>query len=101
MLSHYKLHHGEAVLIGLRWELLLAQKTQLIETSDFERINSLLHRINYKPRLEFFTPGLLLQKIFGKEPRIRFVLPKRIGEVVIEEIDSASVRMVLKELRLQ
>lgn len=101
VLSSYKLHHGEAVLIGLRWELLLAQKTQLIGKSDFERINSLLHRVAFKPRLDFFRSSLLLQKIYGKESRIRFVLPKRIGEVVVEEIDAVSVRSVLKELRLR
>lgn len=101
VLSGYKLHHGEAVLIGLRWELLLAQKTHLIGKSDFETINSLLHRIAFNPRLDFLTSSLLLQKIYGKMPRTRFVLPKRIGQVVVEEIDSASLRSLLKELRLR
>ena len=99
-LSHYKLHHGEAVLLGLKWELHIARKAELISQDEFKRINSLLHRVNFKPDLKFLDKKTLMKTIFGKNGKAQFVLPKKIGEgIITDDIDVALVQAVLKEMK--
>ncbi len=98
VLSSYKLHHGEAVLIGLRWELQLAKNAGIVAKSDFEKLNNLLQRIHFQPKMNFLKPKALVEKIFGKEKQVRFILPKQIGEVVAERIARALVVACLKRV---
>ena len=98
-LSNYKLHHGEAVLVGLKWELLLAKEAQIVSKNDFERINALLNRINYCPDLRFLSHGRLVRAVFSRNGKARFVLPNKVGEVfVTEEIEASLVQAVLDRI---
>ena len=97
-LSSYKLHHGEAVLVGLEWELEIAREAQLIEKEEYQRILALLKRVNFKPDLKFLKRNMLLNTIIGKNGKPKFVLARKIGEVAIgAEIDSSIVGTILKE----
>ena len=99
VLSSYRLRHGEAVLIGLEWELMIAEKAQLIAPTDAARIQALLERVGFQPRLRFFELPALLKKLFSAKSKPRFVLPKTVGEVVVtNEIGESLVRSVLKRI---
>ena len=97
-LSNYKLHHGEAVLIGLKLELRIARATAIIGQDEFERIDSLLQRVEFNPDLSFIKRKLLLEVLFGKNRRPMFVLPKKIGNVLFTgDIGVSTVQAALKE----
>ena len=98
-LSNYKLHHGEAVLVGLRWELKIAREAHLIPEHEFRQIETLLDRIPFKPKLNFINEKVITRLLFGRNKKIKFVLPERIGKVVItEKLDSSFIQSVLNRL---
>ncbi|MBI3365687.1 MAG: 3-dehydroquinate synthase [Ignavibacteriae bacterium] len=94
--SHYELHHGEAVLVGLRWELALALKIGLLGREDFQRINELFDRVNYRPSLETITVESIMHAMYHRSTRVRFILPKTIGDIIaVHTILPEEVRAVL------
>ncbi len=99
VLSNYRLHHGEAVLIGLRWELSIAEEMQCIGQADFERLDGLLQRVRYDPNIDFISRGKLISAIFGKNPRATFILPRAVGKVEKVEIDRSLAQSVLKKVK--
>ena len=98
-LSHYKLRHGEAVLLGLRWELEIAKNANLIDTASAKNIESLLQKVQYQPRLDFLTTAKLLKAVFGNNKTVRCVLPRSIGSIAIEQIDKHLVQSALKNIK--
>lgn len=102
VLSNYRLRHGEAVLIGLRWELMIAEEAQFISANDAGRIKALLDRIGFHPRLPFLRSEMLVRKLFQPKNKPRFVLPRTIGEVVVtSEIGESLARSVFKRVLLR
>ena len=99
VLSNYRLHHGEAVLIGLRWELLIAQEARLIGLSDFEKLDTLLSRVTYGPNVDFIPKQKLLSAIFGQHPTAKFVIPFGLGKIDAASIDKSVVESVLKKIK--
>ena len=95
-LSQYKLHHGEAVLLGLRWELNVARNGRIISESDFREIASLIDRVGYTPRTVLPRPRAILAALFDhKGGKPRFILPQAIGRVMATtEISRSLVQSV-------
>jgi 3-dehydroquinate synthase len=99
VLSNFRLHHGEAVLIGLRWELLIAQRVGIVQEKDFARLWRLLSRIPFKPGLQRFSRAALLKHLYSDNTKARFVLPRSIGDVITTaSIDKKVMSSTLKEL---
>lgn len=96
ILSNYKLHHGEAVIIGLKWELALAKEAGTVDDHTFEKVNSLLSRIRFIPRMEFLTQPKFVKSIFGKSTTAKFILLKRIGTIEAVEIESSLFKKIMK-----
>ncbi|MBI4549239.1 MAG: 3-dehydroquinate synthase [Ignavibacteriae bacterium] len=98
-LSSYKLHHGEAVLVGLRWELHIAREARIIDRNSFAKLEELLRQVPYEPPLKFLRISNLLKALYGKKTKAKFVLPKSIGEIVVsDEIDARLVEPILRNL---
>ncbi len=96
-LSRFRLHHGEAVVVGLRLELAVAKEAGIADRGDCERIGRFLDRIDFRPRLGFIRPARLISAIFGRKGRAAFVLPERVGKVTsIDSIEAGLVLSVLK-----
>ncbi|MDI6767196.1 MAG: 3-dehydroquinate synthase [Bacteroidota bacterium] len=96
-LSKYKLHHGEAVLIGLKWELEIAGKAQIIDQNYFENISSLLERVAYHPKLNFLNYETLIRQIFKNGKKARFILPQTFGKVFItDKLKPSLIKAVIK-----
>ena len=98
--SGFSLKHGEAVAIGLVAVCRLARRTGVLDESDSSRIKVLLERA----RLPVEMPELDKEKVMdamGQDKkvrggRMRFILPRTIGEVFItDDISPALVREVL------
>jgi len=100
--GHYRaLKHGEAVLLGLAAESYIARKMGILPAESYERIIRLIGRIPLKANVSSLRmPDILSalqwdKKRIGK--KIRFVLPKLIGEtVVIDEVDNKLVREAVR-----
>jgi 3-dehydroquinate synthase len=98
-LSNFRLHHGEAVVVGLRWELAIARAAGVIDKPAWEEINRLLERIAFRPDLGFIRMDSLIGAIFGREGKARFVLPAGLGKVTTtDSLQPRLVRSVLKSL---
>jgi 3-dehydroquinate synthase len=81
--------HGEAVAIGMAAASSLSVKLGLLPPGDSERIEALLLKFKLPVRLPSDRTKIL--EAFKKDKKregkmIRFILLKRIGEAVIEEI---------------
>jgi 3-dehydroquinate synthase len=98
-MSDFKLHHGEAVVIGLRWELAISREAGLIDRESHESINRLLERIDFRPRLNFVRADSLIRGIFGRSGKARFVLPAGMGKVTVtDSLGAGLVRSALKRM---
>ncbi len=96
-LSKYKLRHGEAVLVGLKWELLIAREVQIISRDNFDHLSSLLERIVYRPNLNFLNIESLIQQIFSKGKKARFILPRSFGKVFItDKLKPSLIKAVIR-----
>lgn len=96
-LSHFRLHHGEAVVVGLRLELEIAKEAGVVDPAGYENIKRLLDRIDYWPRLGFIRPAQVVSEIFGGKGRAAFVLPVSVGRVT--STGSIEPRLVLSVLK--
>jgi 3-dehydroquinate synthase len=94
--QNYSIKHGTAVIVGISAALYLSENLNLIST---EKLNSLLELINkVKPHINLSKmEGEKLYEIMfndkkNREGKIKFVLVKDIGEVLIDvEADKESV----------
>jgi 3-dehydroquinate synthetase len=96
--SEFRLHHGEAVLLGLRWESEIALRAGILEPALFKRLDALLARINFAPELPSVRKATIELALLGgkKKTSPRFVLPRKAGEAAItREIDPQLIRRVL------
>jgi 3-dehydroquinate synthetase len=97
------LKHGEAILLGLAAESYIAMKLGILPAEPYERIIRLIQRIPLKAELSSLRlPEILSALQWDKKrvgKKVRFVLPKSIGEtVVVDEVDSKLVREAVKKV---
>lgn len=97
-LSNYTLRHGEAVLIGLRYELEIARRSDILAEADYKRLLELQRRIVFQHKSPLPTPKAILKKLFAQAKPPRFVLPQAIGKIIsTNEINPDLVKSVLDE----
>jgi len=99
--GRYKtLKHGEAVLLGMIAESLIATELGLLPREEHERIVALIRRVPMRASLRSLQPSEVIafmahdkKSVEGKN---RFVLPTRIGEVeVVENVEHSLLRSAL------
>jgi 3-dehydroquinate synthase len=90
-LSEYKSRHGEAVAIGMVYAAKLAHRTGLCDARVPERIENLISAYGLPISLSVMKPRPTVTQFMdmikvdkkAEAGKVRFVLPKKIGEVVI------------------
>ena len=99
--SNYRVKHGEAVLLGLLAEGRLALEQKKFSPNDFEKLECLINRIPLRNHRSSLRQDQLLHFIAhdkkARKGRVRFVLPRTIGEVYVSE--EVSEKEILKALR--
>ncbi len=100
--SYERFLHGEAVAIGMCMANDLAVEIGLMTQTEADRVKSLLRRFSLPTEYEIKNPAAFYESFFldkkSKENRIRFVLPRSIGDFEIRgDIDKETVLKVLKK----
>ena len=100
--SDFKIQHGEAVAIGMLAAARISNKLGILDKNEVGRLKEVIARAGLPTQI----PTLQLEKIIQAmkhdkkimQGKIRFVLPKTIGEVLItEEVSPSIVEQVLVE----
>jgi 3-dehydroquinate synthase len=100
--SELKVWHGEAVAIGMIAEAKIANKLGILDKNEVSRIKSLIDRASLPTEL----PSLQLERLIQAmkhdkkilQGKIRFVLPKSVGEAFItEEVTPSLIEQTLVE----
>lgn len=101
--SSYRVSHGAAVALGLRAAGLLAVRTGRFSQTEHLRVLALLVLLGMPLRTRLSAQSIRAAMNADKKRRagrLRFVLPRAIGEVVYGiEVDERDVRAVLERLR--
>jgi 3-dehydroquinate synthase len=95
--------HGEAVAVGMVAECRLAERLGWIDADLTARLTTLLERFGLPTSISGLDPDSLLDAMGrdkkNRDGRIRFVLPRRIGEVELTDAPTPDdVRGVLRDL---
>jgi len=89
--ENYTMRHGEAVAIGMVYASKLAHKTGLCDASVPERVEKLIRSyglptnlaaLSRKPSVTELMDAMQIDKK-AEDGKVKFVLPKKIGEVVV------------------
>ena len=109
-LSGYRLLHGEAVSIGLMAACSLSVRMGYMTEREAERVRDLLERAKLPVRIpEYIDREELVHKLYTdkkvRNGRLRFVIPRCIGEIVefrpgvfAEEISEETAREIIMEM---
>lgn len=104
LMDYKKYKHGEAVAIGMVGASRIAQRMGMLKEEAVDRIERLIgkaglpRQIEVKLTVEAIIQALSLDKKVRQE-KVRFVLPERIGKVVVRsDIPDDIVRDVIKSL---
>lgn len=101
--QNFQLLHGECVAIGMVGAYKMAVYLDILEKSIVERVEGILTKLG----LPVSLPGLDVEKVYNqifydkkvKDSRLKFVLPRRIGEVFQCTIeDSELIKKVITDL---
>lgn len=101
--SDFKIPHGQAVALGMLVASQISVRLDYFSAGELSRLGNLVRKADLPSKL----PGLNAQKLMSAIAhdkkvaggKIRFVLPRRIGEVfVTDEVDSHLIEKVIKEL---
>lgn len=104
LLSQYELQHGEAVAIGLACAARLAERRELCAAGLAARIENLLRAIGLPTRV---PRGMAIDAILAAmatdkkrvAARLRFVLPRALGDVVIvDDVTRTEIIAVLEQV---
>jgi 3-dehydroquinate synthase len=95
--------HGEAVgwgMVGAAW---LAQRKGLLKADAYEAIVGTVDRLGARPRMSDLSVEKILSALRhdkkAKQGRVPFVLPTRVGEVVVRsDVEPPEIRLALKAL---
>jgi len=100
--SELKIWHGEAVAIGMMAEARISNKLGIFESNELVRLKGLIERAGLPTEMPTLESERLIQavehdkKIVGG--KVRFVLPKTIGEVFItDDVSLSLVKKVMAE----
>ena len=100
VLSDYHLHHGEAVSIGMVAAAHLAESRKLCSSRTRERIVAALKHHDLPTRYDQHPPGAVCRAMRTDKKRrgarLRFILPRDIGDVIID--DEIPVEQVVSAL---
>lgn len=104
--THFKAYnHGEAVAIGMVAAMKMSEKLNLIKNEDLKRLENLLKKYGLPQKAEGVSiEGIKKSMLHDKKTingKINFVLPTKIGEVIVkndvpEEIIDESIKYVIK-----
>jgi len=92
--------HGEAVAIGMLVEARIANRLGMLDNKEVNRLKNVISRAGLPTEI----PSLQLEKLIQamkhdkkmSQGKIRFVLPKSIGQVIItDEVDSSMIEKTL------
>ena len=102
--SLYRLHHGEAVAVGLVGAARLAQAMDLCQADLPDRVRHVLARFglptSYSGLDREQILGAMTKDKKGRAGRVRFVLPVRPGQIEVGiEAPEAQVHQIIDELR--
>ncbi|MCS6844699.1 MAG: hypothetical protein NZ528_10335, partial [Caldilineales bacterium] len=103
-LSNYRMRHGEAVAVGLAAATRLAARLHVCEAELVDRVERLLERLALPTRIEAgYAPEQVLAAMATDKKRLsgrlRFVLPRAIGDVdIFDDVPAEAVLAVLGEL---
>ncbi len=103
--SHYTLYsHGEAVALGMKAALELAETGRLLDKKSTKRMTSLLKKLGFKTKLdssvttEAVIEGMRTDKKI-RNGKLRFILPTALGTVVtIDDVTMDDVRIAVDNL---
>ncbi|MBN1399855.1 MAG: 3-dehydroquinate synthase [Anaerolineae bacterium] len=103
VLSEYNLHHGLAVSAGTAAAACVAEQLGLCSEATRERIVSVLHAHGLPTSCNTHPPQAVYEAMRADKKRrgstLRFILPKTIGEVIIEDgVDREDVIRALERL---
>lgn len=98
--GYRKVKHGEAVAMGMVAASRLALRLGLLQESDVYRQIALLKAFGLPTQLPVLDSGDILKVMAGDKKvmhgEIYFVLPKKIGSVVVMKVDKKTLRGFLK-----
>ena len=109
-LSDYRLLHGEAVSIGLIAACALSVQMGCMTEAEKDRVRALLERAGLPVGIPgYIDREALVQKLYTdkkvRNGRLRFVIPKGIGEIVefrpgvfAEEVSEETARQIIMEM---
>ena len=100
-MGYKKISHGEAVLLGMLAESRMALSLKMLNKEDFLRIEGLIAKFNLSDELKNIDLERLLEFISSDKKaasgKIRFVLPRKIGEVeIVKYIESSLIKSAMK-----
>jgi 3-dehydroquinate synthase len=101
--AYRRFTHGEAVgwgMIGAAW---LAQRKDLLRPTAYDAILAAVDRLGPRPRFSDLSADKILAALKhdkkAKAGRVPFVLPTRIGEVVVRpDVEGPEIRLALKAM---
>lgn len=103
--SHYtRYSHGEAVALGMRAAIFLAEKESLLDSKSATRMHRLLGDLGFALTLDpKISPEAILQAMATdkkiRNGKLRFILPTAIGQVAtVDDISSDAVTMAIRYL---
>lgn len=98
--GYNRIKHGEAVGFGMAAASLIGLKLRMINKQNFEKILFLIARLKLPIQLNYKADAILKALQLDKKARsgkIRFVLPKKIGQVVVR--DNVPDQVILSALK--
>ncbi|MFQ5676437.1 MAG: 3-dehydroquinate synthase [bacterium] len=103
-IGYKKISHGEAVLLGMQAESRMAVELQILAKEEFERISVLVSGFGLGAIFSSIDIRALDQfmKVDKKATggKLKFVLPRKIGEVdILEDVPADVIRKGIAELR--
>ena len=104
-ISNYKITHGEAVAIGLKYAFELSLKLGLISLEDSQRATALIKKFNLGQKLDKkYTADKMFDLMKSdkkvENSKINFVLPISSYEVIVKsDIDELSIKEILLSCR--
>ena len=98
--SGLKTWHGEAVSIGLLVEARISNELEIMKDNELERLEDILEKAGLPTKVQQLRPDTLLEAMHHDkkvvEGKIRFALPKKIGEAFIT--DDVSTKIIERAL---
>jgi 3-dehydroquinate synthase len=101
--AYRRFTHGEAVgwgMVGAAW---LAQRKALLRADQYDTIVGAVDHLGPRPKMSDLSADRILSSLRldkkARQGRVPFVLPTRIGEVVVRpDVDPPEIRLALKAM---